>query len=355
MPSFAIRHTRFWYLPKFMKSLHGLFLFASAVREVRRLRKTFDFEIIDAHFAYPDGFAAILLGWWFRCPVCITLRGTIIPLSKRPLGRWLCNWAIRRAVRVIAVAENLAERARQGGVPEHRIEVIPNGVDNVRFQLIDRAAARRRLGLAEHGRLLVSVGHLSPRKGFHRVIRSLSHVIKSLPNTQLAIVGGRGAEEDNSAKLQTLVQELDLADRVLFVGPQIPDRVALWLGAADAFVLASDFEGCPNVILEAMACGRPVVATKVGDVERMVPKFAGILIDDPGDDMSLAEGLCLALTSDWDTYRIREGVSAQSWDSVAQRVLLQWHLSLETPGTQAHDVAKTSERRSIAVAIGPEA
>jgi teichuronic acid biosynthesis glycosyltransferase TuaC len=339
-----VRHPRFWFFPKILKTFRGLFLFMSAVREVKRLRKAFDFDLIDAHFAYPDGFAAILLGWWFHRPVCITLRGTIIPISSRPVGRWLCNWAIRRAERVIAVAENLAERAREGGVPEHRIEIIANGVDSERFQLWDRSEARIRLGLQEHGRLLVSVGHLSPRKGFHRVIASLPRVIESCPDLRLAIIGGRGAERDNSLDLHALVERLSLRDRVLFVGAKPSDSVALWLGAADIFVLASDFEGCPNVILEAMACGRPIVATKVGDVERMVPTFAGILVDDPEDIAALAGCLLAALTRDWNNRRIREYVSTQSWDYVARGVAAQWLLAVKACGTQGARFSATSSQ-----------
>ncbi len=329
-PIVSVSYPYFWYIPRTLAALRAIFLFLSTVRGIGRLRKTFDFDLIDAHFAYPDGFAAVLLGRWFRRPVCITLRGTIIQWSRRPLGRLLCNWAIRRAQQVVAVSHNLAERARQGGVPDHRVEVIANGVDGQRFRLVDRSAARRRLGLPEDGRLLVSVGHISPRKGFHRVIRSLPRVVQTCPDARLAIVGGRGAEQDNSAELHALVRDLGLADRVLFVGAQPPDGVALWLAAADAFVLASDFEGCPNVVLEAMACGRPVVATKVGDVERMVPAFSGILLDDPEDAGALAESLVAALTRGWDARRIRDHVSAQSWDDVAQRVAAQWLLAVET-------------------------
>jgi teichuronic acid biosynthesis glycosyltransferase TuaC len=344
MPALTVTHPRFWYIPKVLSAFRGLFLFLSAIREIQRLRETFNFDLIDAHFAYPDGFAAVLLGRWFRRPVCITLRGTIIPLSRRPLGRWLCNWTIRRAERIIAVSGNLAERARQGGVQEHRIATIPNGVDSERFQLIDRSTARRRLALQENGRLLVSVGHLSPRKGFHRVIRSLPRVIEFCPDTCLAIVGGRGAEEDNSADLRALVQRLGLAERVLFVGSTTPDGVALWLGAADLFILASDFEGCPNVILEAMACGRPIVATKVGDVERMVPEFAGLLVDDPEDDTALAELTIAALTRSWDRYRIRDHVSKQSWDAVANRVAAQWLATLKAPEVQGTQASHTARR-----------
>jgi teichuronic acid biosynthesis glycosyltransferase TuaC len=350
-PILAVSHPVFWYIPKILGSWRGFLLFASTVRELGRLRRTFDFDLIDAHFAYPDGFAAVLLGRWFRRPACITLRGTIVQWSKRPIGRGLCNWAIRNAERVIAVAENLAQRARQGGVPEQRIATIANGVDGERFQLIDRAAARKRLVLPEEERLLVSVGHISPRKGFHRVIRALPRVIASCPDACLAIVGGRGAEADNSAELHALAQELGLTERVRFVGAQTPERVALWLGAADTFVLASDFEGCPNVVMEAMACGRPVVATKVGDVERMVPSFAGILVDDPEDDAALAEAMRAALIRDWDSRRIRDHVSRHSWDAVAGQVAAQWQLAVRA-FAQRHTAA--APNGPIAVAESQE-
>jgi teichuronic acid biosynthesis glycosyltransferase TuaC len=355
-PILSVRHPRFWYIPKIWMSLRGIFLFLATVRDIARLRKTFDFDLIDAHFAYPDGFAAVLLGWWFRRPVCITLRGTIVQWSRYPLLRRLCDWAIRRAQRVIAVAETLADRARQGGVPGNRVVTIANGVDSERFRMIDRTAARTGLGLATGGRLLVSVGHLSPRKGFHRVIGSLPRLVETCSDAHLAIVGGSGAEEDNSAELQALARDLGVAERVRFVGAQPPDDVALWLAAADAFVLASDFEGCPNVILEAMACGRPVVATKVGDVERMVPPFAGILVDDPEDGVALAESMVAALTRDWDPRRIRAHVSTQSWDEVAQKVIAQWMLAIEAfRAVAAGGSAAPAEDLVTAVARSPEA
>lgn len=350
-PIIAIHHPRFWYLPKLLKSFRGFFLFLSTVHKIGQLRKAFDFDLIDAHFAYPDGFAAVLLGIWFRRPACITLRGTIVQWSKRRIGRLLCEWAMRGAERVIAVAESLAVYPRQGGVPEHRIAIIPNGVETERFQLIDCAAARRSLGLPEEGRLLVSVGHISPRKGFHRVIRSLPCVLQSCPDARLAIVGGRGAEEDNSAALHALAQRLGLSDRILFVGAKIPDQVALWLGAANVFVLASDFEGCPNVILEAMACGRPVVATQVGDIERMVPSFAGILFDDPDDDVTLAKCMLAALTQEWDARRIRDHVAARSWDDVARRVVVQWLLAVESFGARSSGNLAVSREGPVTDAI----
>jgi teichuronic acid biosynthesis glycosyltransferase TuaC len=349
----TIRHPRFWYVPRLLKSFRGVFLFLSVVRQIARLRKSFDFDLIDSHFAYPDGFAAVLLGWWFRRPVCITLRGTIVQWWSRPVGRWLCIWAMSRAERIIAVAESLAVYPRLGGVPDCTIAVIPNGVDTERFELIDRAVARRKLGLGSQGKVLVSVGHISPRKGFHRVIRSLPRILENMQDLTFIIVGGRGAEEDNSAVLHELIERLALSKYVSMVGAKPPEEVALWLSAADAFILASDFEGCPNVVLEAMACGRPVVATKVGDIERMVPSFAGFLFDDPLDDLAIAECVKMALSCEWDVERIRQHVLARSWDDVAQRVIGEWRLAVEAFGRRASGGMVSSVRNENRCAAAP--
>jgi teichuronic acid biosynthesis glycosyltransferase TuaC len=341
----AVRHPRFWYIPKFLKSLRGIFLFISVVGGIARIRRTFDFDLIDAHFAYPDGFAAVLLGWWFRRPVCVTLRGTIVQWWSRPIGKWLCVWAMRRAERVITVAESLAAYPRLAGVPDHRITIIPNAVDTDRFRLLDRASTRRAVGLPEQGQVLVSIGHISPRKGFHRVIRSLPRVLETCPHLIFAIIGGPGAEENNSAALEALIERLGLSKSVLLAGAKPPEEVALWLGAADVFVLASDFEGCPNVVLEAMASGRPVIATKVGDIERMVPRFAGILFDDPEDDRTMADCINEALAREWDSKRIREHVVARSWSDVAERVMTEWRLGLVSfRAREAQGVASSREK-----------
>jgi glycosyltransferase involved in cell wall biosynthesis len=323
----VVEHPTFGYVPRVLKALDGICLFFASISAINRLRREFNFDLIDAHFAYPDGFAAVLLGWLFRRPVCVTLRGTIIPLSSDPLRRALCDWTIRRADRVIAVAQNLAVRARQGGVPNDRLAVIENGVDIERFRPESHDGARLALGLPTEARLIVSVGHLSQRKGFHRLLQILPSVLRDFSDLRLAIVGGRGAEPDNGPELRELARQFAVEDRVIFAGAEPPDRVALWLNAGDALVLASEFEGCPNVVMEALACGRPVVATKVGHVERMVPAFAGILVD-LGDAAALTQAVRDVLSCEWDRRRIRGYAASHTWSAVAARVLSQWSLAL---------------------------
>ena len=272
-----------------MKIFDGFFLFISTLVTVRRLHCEFGFDLIDAHFAYPDGFAAVLLGRLLRIPVVVTLHGTSILLLPFRMRSALVDWTIRHATRVIAVAPNLEARARQARVAPDRLAVIPNGVDPFRFSPIDRSTARNCVGMPSSGLLIVSVGHVSPRKGFQRVIRILPRLAEHHPTSHLRSSGARAQKPITSQYCN--VSHTRSAWQIVcdLPGACSPDDVANWLCAADLFVLASDFEACPNVVWEALACGRPVVATRVGLIEYMVPPFAGILFDDPEDAEQLLE------------------------------------------------------------------
>jgi teichuronic acid biosynthesis glycosyltransferase TuaC len=330
-----VAHPIFFYLPRFMKILDGCFLFISTLATVRRLHRKFKFHLIDAHFAYPDGFAAVLLGRVLKVPVVLTLHGTEILLLPFRMRSALADWTICSANRVIAVAENLTARALKARLAPSRLTLIPNGVNAVRFAPVDRLTARNRVGTPANGLLMVSVGHVSPRKGFQRVIRILPLLTAQYPTLTFAIVGGAGAEGDVRPKLQRLAHELGVAHRVRFVGACSPDGVASWLCAADLFVVASDFEGSPNVVWEAMACGRPVVATRVGHVEHMVPPFAGILFDDPEHSGQLLEAVCCALERSWNAERIRAHAVAHAWDRVAGRILNEWRRTVDEEPARA--------------------
>src|SRR6266496_3460399 len=145
----AVYHPRFFSLPRYGKCLDGVLYFLSLIWFVARLRRAFPFEVIDAHFAYPDGLAATLLGRVFRCPVVITLRGSIVRLSGYRLHRPQLRWALRRADRVTAVSESLRDVAVALGIPAQRVRVIPNGVDPRVFSPMEQRQARRQCGLPE--------------------------------------------------------------------------------------------------------------------------------------------------------------------------------------------------------------
>jgi glycosyltransferase involved in cell wall biosynthesis len=318
-------HPTFLYIPVIFKVLDGFFLFLSSLPTVSRIRREFDFDLVDAHFAFPDGMAGVLLGRWFHKPVVITMRGSERAFVEHRLRRSAIGWTLRHATRVIAVSQGLAELACDLGTSSARVHVIPNGADTKRFSPRDRSTARHELGLTGTGPLIVSVGHLVPLKGFHRVIEVFKDLVCEFPDATLAIVGGSGAGTGNYPdQLAQLVSRLGLTDRVRLVGAEPPDRVATWLNAADLLVLDSDREGSPNVVCEALACGCPVVAPRVGEVGNMVPPHGGIIFERPQDLGELKDALRTALKLNWDRAAIRRSAEDNTWDRVGERVRRVW-------------------------------
>jgi glycosyltransferase involved in cell wall biosynthesis len=317
----CVYHPPFLCMPRYFKWSDGVLYACSLVPFLVRLRKDFPFELIDAHFAYPDGMAGVLLARLFDCPVTVTLRGTIVPLSSFPVRRREIAWTLNEATRVFAVSHSLKDVAVSLRVPPEKIRVIPNGIDPEAFRPWGQEDARRRLGLPLDRRILLSVGSLSPRKGHHRVLESLRRVIAERPDLFYVVVGGPGVEGDTGPLLRRLIRELRLGGQVRLVGERPHEEIPDWLAAADLFCLATSNEGRPNVILEALACGLPVVTTRVGGNSEVVEEGVNGLLVEFGDREGLARALLRGLVHPWDREAIAEKARARSWDETAAEVL----------------------------------
>jgi glycosyltransferase involved in cell wall biosynthesis len=305
---------RFLAIPGLLRRLDSLSMAVFIYPTLRRL-KAHGFNLIDAHFAYPDGHAALRLGRWAGLPVTVTLRGTEARQSRDPVLVPKLREVFRGADLVITVSESLRQVARFVGLPDDHGAVVGNGVDTDRFAPVPRAEARRRLGLIDSDQVLVTVGGLVERKGFHRVIDAMPALLQRHSALHYLIVGGPGPEGDIGSKLKEQVASLGLAERVHFLGSLSPDELKWPLSAADVFVLASRNEGWANVILEAMACGLPVVATDVGGNAEVVCRADLGTIVPFEDQAALTAALDSALTRDWDEGAIREYAQQNSWDS----------------------------------------
>lgn len=266
-----VLHPRYLNLPKIGMTLAPHLLAKASLPVLQNvIAGGFDFDIIDAHYYYPDGVAATFLGQYLRKPVVITARGTdinLIPQYSAP--RKMILKSAHNAAASITVCEALKSEMTRLGAESSKIFPLRNGVDLQLFRPIDRDQARMRLGWA--AKTLLSVGHLVERKGHHLVINAM----RDLPDFRLIIIGS-GEEQEN---LQRLAHVTGVHDRVDFLPSIKQTELHTYYGAADALVLASSREGWANVLLEAMACGTPVVATNIwGTPEVVRSREAGVLI-----------------------------------------------------------------------------
>ena len=268
--------------------------------------------ILDAHFMYPDGVAAVILGRALGIPVVITARGSDVNVkATNPVMRRWMRWASKRSAAVITVSQALKDRLCGLGISADRVHALPNGVDLQRFHP-DRAR-NLRSDYQLSGPLMVSVGHLIEGKGHHFAIEALTR----LPTASLLIVG-EGPERNN---LERLAEELGVAARVRFLGLVSHDELAGIYGGCDVTVLASSNEGMPNVVLESLACGTRVVATDVGGVREVITApSAGRMMTDRSAE-ALAASARRVLDDDVDRQVTREFASRFGWLDTVQRQL----------------------------------
>ena len=304
---------RFFSIPGLLKSYDGFFMALGSLPTLFKLRK--QFNIIDAHFAYPDGYAATLLGQWLKIPVTITLRGTEVPLSKMPERKTRMLAALKNATRVFSVSDSLKQLVVSLGADSDKIRVIGNGIDVAKFYPLAKTVARAELAIPKNAKVLVSVGALVYRKGFHRVIEILPTLAAKYPELIYLIVGGDSPEGYIRERLEQQVKTLGLEKNVRFLGAYPSEQLKLPLSAADLFVLATANEGWANVFLEAMACGLPVITTEVGgNIEVVNAPELGTVVPF-GDSAALLAALLQGFETVWDRSLIIQYARENSWDT----------------------------------------
>lgn len=292
-----VRHPRYFLPPKVGMSIAPFLMALGAIPAIKQLlREGFDFDLIDAHYYYPDGVAAALLAKWFRKPLVITARGTDVNLISRYfVPRQLIRWAANRASSSITVSNALSEVLSSLKVDRSKLTVLRNGVDLNRFHPQPQAEARQTLGWPNAPTLL-SVGNLVENKGHDIAIRLLTQ----LPDFRLVIVGA-GPERN---ALENLSAKLGVTERLIFAGRVAQQNLLTYYSAADILILASSREGWPNVLLESMACGTPVVATEVGGIPEVITTSdAGRMTDDRS-----STGFLKIIKELWDNYPERTAV-----------------------------------------------
>ena len=280
----AIDHPRYPLLPKIGMSSAPLFLFAAMLPLLRRqIAQGQDFDLIDAHYFYPDGVAAVLLGRALGKPVVVTARGDDLDLiANYAIPRRWIRWAAARAAGLVTVSSGLKRRLVDLGTAPESVLMLRNGVDLARFRPCDREAARRTLGLTQP--TLLAVGNLVVKKRHYLIVEALAR----LPGVALVIVG----EGPERKAIENLARRLEVADRVRLLGRLPQDRLPEVYSAADLLLLPSSREGWPNVLLESMACGTPVLVSDFPGAADIVqaPEAGRILAESTPENLAAEIG-----------------------------------------------------------------
>ncbi|MEO7068161.1 MAG: glycosyltransferase family 4 protein [Rhodanobacter sp.] len=309
-------HFTFFYPPRFGRSLHAItWLLSLWVQRGRQIRAA-AYDCILVSWAYPDAAAA---GWLARrlgIPYVVKVHGNDLNVQANyRLRRWQIRSALRGAGAVLAVSRALADTAVAIGADADRVHVIYNGVDSERFAPSPRKDARARLQLAAEAPLLLYVGNLKSSKGCVDLLESFPALLAVRPQARLIYVGAGPCRPE----LLGRAAALGCAERVSLMGAVPHTELRDWFCAADLVCLPSHNEGVPNVVLEAMACGIPVVASYVGGIPEVVPEYAGILVP-PHDRTALSAALIRASSCAWDSAQIAAHASNFRWDDNVRRL-----------------------------------
>jgi teichuronic acid biosynthesis glycosyltransferase TuaC len=306
-----VTYVRQVYVPRIGLAVAVPLYLASLLPHRQRLRAA---DVLLATWAYPDGCATVLAARASGKPCVVKVHGSDVNVVLQTrAARAVAARVLPLADAVIAVSRPLADEIVALGVPRARVHLVRNGVDASLFRPRDRRATRRALGVADDARLVLFVGRLEPQKGIGELLDAFEQVRARVPRATLALVGTGVSLGEVRARVASWEP-----GAALLLGPRSPAEVAEWMGACDVMTLPSWAEGTPNVVLEALASGRPVVATRVGgipDVLREGPGERGGIVVPPRDARALALGLQAALEG----ARGGGGGAREAWDEAAIR------------------------------------
>lgn len=306
----------FWYVPGVGRRLHAAFLFLSLL--LQRMPTLFlrRWDCLFGSWGYPDAVAVAAVAKLTGVPMIAKVHGSDVNVfTREPARRAQICWALNRSHQVVAVSQALADRLAELGVDPAHTTVLYNGVDPVRFHPIPRGEARQALGFADDERVILYVGNILASKGCMDLMEAFGRLRARLPRATLVYVGAGPL----TRALAERAAAMGATERVRFTGRLAHEQIIQWFGAADVFCLPSHAEGVPNVVLESMACGTPVVSTRVGGIPEVLPDYAGAMV--PAQDVAALEAaLFTALHTQWDRERIVEHARSFDWDKNVTRL-----------------------------------
>lgn len=321
-----------WYLPVVLRRLHPVFWLASLLLQRGLRLRTSSYDCILASWAHPDGVGAAWVSRWLGVPLVVKVHGNDINVAAADPARGRqVSKAFRQCRRVVAVSRALAAKCRALGA--ERVDVVYNGVDTTLFA---PSAADERGQRDPQAPVILFVGNLLASKGCFDLLEAMPMLLDRVPGARL-VFAGSGTDRP---RLGRRAASLAIASSVTFAGTIDHAGLAPLMRAASVVCLPSHSEGVPNVLLEAMACGTPVVATRVGGIPEVVPPHAGILVE-PRHPAALADALGETLARGWDHAAIAAHGAGFRWSTSIEQLS-----AALLAATAEHAAARAQGRRA---------
>ncbi len=316
MDNLRIFHPRYALIPKISMLWHGRLMYLGTHKTVEQLHRENPYDLLDAQYIYPDGYAGVLIAKKLGIPVILSALGTdvnVFPKFKRIAPK--IRWALNEADGILAVSNSLKATTATAGAPADKIRVIGNGVDTTRFHPLDRAEARRALHIQGPGPFVISVGTLDPNKGHQLLIAAVAELTGRYPAMKAYIAG----EGPYQPALTAQIREKRIADRVVLIGKRPYTELNSWFNAADVSCLLSEREGWPNVLLESLAAGTPVIATRAGGIAEVISTpTLGTLVE--RNVPAITAALDASLKCEWDRSALVAYAAQRTWNKVAEEI-----------------------------------
>ena len=314
----------YYHLPLFhFRNRLGDNYFKAIERLIKK--KNIKFDLIHAHFTWPSGYAGAKLKEKYNIPLIITAHGyDIYDLPFRnELLRKKVEYALNSADCIITVSNSNLKYINKLNI-KTSVKIIPNGFRSDLFYPIPKDRARKKLNLSINKKIILNVGNLVEVKGHEYLILAIKEILKRRKDVMCIIVGSGELKKG----LEKLVKKLNLQDHIKFVGAKPHEEIPLWMNACDVFVLPSLKESFGIVQIEAMACGKPIVATHNGGSEEIIKEKTGILVE-PRNPKQLKEALNKALDKEWNGQKIVEYSKRFSWEEIVKKILDIYRETLE--------------------------
>jgi teichuronic acid biosynthesis glycosyltransferase TuaC len=307
---------KYFMLPKVSEDFQATLMFLPLLKTLSKIKKTHGIDVVNAHWLYPDGVAAAWACKRIGVPLVLTALGCDVNFyGEQPGIKGKIKEAIKNSGAVTTVSNDLKKKIERWQCCDSPPVAIPNGVDLTLFSLRDKAKSRRELSLPENQKLILFVGRLSEEKGFNFLIDAVKIIVAQGISDFLVLVVGSGPLGES---YRGRVEAEGLSGFFQFRGNQNHDSIPLWMAASDMLCLPSIREGCPNVVLEALASGRPVISSRVGGVPELVSSGREGFLFEAGNAEDLADHLYKALNHRWDEVELRRSVRERSWMKVAR-------------------------------------